>query len=141
MSDISDDADGFSHVSREAKARIAVLEAALKPFAELGEVVLAEAPADAISAWSFTGVDGPHLITLDAFRAARAAVLDALRPEPPHPVGIISFDAECELTFHADEAAIERLDPVSGDNFPVYVTYATSARQALASPLAAGEAK
>lgn len=48
---------------------------ALKPFAELGEVVLAEAPSDAVAAWSFKSSDGRfHLISLYAFRAAIAAL-------------------------------------------------------------------
>lgn len=56
--------------------RIAVLEAALRPFADLGEVVLSEAPPDAIAAWGFAGSEGQsHLISLENFRAARNALV------------------------------------------------------------------
>lgn len=45
------------------------------PFADLAEVVLSEAPPDALAAWSFKSADGQmHLISLDTFRAARALV-------------------------------------------------------------------
>jgi hypothetical protein len=65
------------------------LRDALKPFAELGEVVLAEAPSDAVAAWSFKSSDGQsHLISLDAFRAAILALIPT-KPEAKEP----EFDA------------------------------------------------
>lgn len=59
---------------RGLEERCKALEAALKPFAELGDIVLVEAPADATAAWSFAGWSGPCPISLDAFRTARAAI-------------------------------------------------------------------
>ena len=69
---------GEAPPSQALRDRVEVLEAALKPFADLGEVVLSEAPAGAVAAWSFAGSAGHYLITLDAFRTARAALLTAL---------------------------------------------------------------
>lgn len=64
-----------------AEAQLARQGEALKPFARLGDIILAEAPADAKTVVVFTSASGEKFsLQLDQFRAARST----LSPEDSH---------------------------------------------------------
>lgn len=77
-----------------AQSRVSVLEGALRPFKEIAEVALSEAPADADYLSVFIDSEGKsHRVTLDHLRGVIAALDHSL----PVNAGSTSSDGVCEL--------------------------------------------